>query len=236
MAKIIALIKSKQAKGPDTIPEKLVKQLEKPLTPNLTQIINQIVSQQRYPAQLIEEKLTAIWKKKWSVHDQGSCRRVAQTSVIGNVVEIAMFRDQTEVEIHQVLPQNIYGYVRGKGTSDAIIDLKERTIQTCENRKVQIVSYDARADFQSVPHQLIDDALELAGADGKTRHIFTSYLRSQAQFMRVGKCNSFMWKVSGRGVFPGVISAGVLFNLSTAGMTERRVIDEVQASHMQMMT
>ena len=69
---------------------------------------------------LVYEKSQPVYKGKNKKRSNvESYREIMLVSVVGKIME-KMFAHKIEIQIKDLLPFNIFGYVKGKGTEDAI--------------------------------------------------------------------------------------------------------------------
>ena len=140
------------------------------------------------------------------------CNRRALAKVIGQ---------QIQANINKALPQNLFGGIPGRSTTDAINSIKERVIQKLSSRKevVAIVACDASKAFDSVPHEAILAAIKQTGAKKSVIQLIESYLNNQKQFLEYSGIRSESWSNKGFGFFQGDVWSSILYNIATAGHT-----------------
>ena len=223
--KIIEKAPNKEAIGPDGISLKFLKKIKLGIADNLSRLINTIIANKSYPKALVKARVKPIYKKKGSRDDPKNYRSVGLVNSIAKIIDIALFKNQAQVKIENVLTDNIFGYRVGLNTEDALVHLKERIIQeSSRGHKVAIVNCDAKAAFNAVPHELILEGFRRSGAEKKSEKIIESYLREQKQYVQVKDSMSEEWSNINSGIFQGVHLAGTAYNVATLGHSSQQSV------------
>ena len=119
------------------------------------------------------------------------------------------------------MTSNIYGYRTSLGTQDAVMNVREKIIESIAlEKKVALISWDIRGAFNEIPHSLIVAALKNSGASEGVARVVESYLSAQEQHVEVDGKKSCSWKNAGRGVAQGSHLAGPAYNIATLGHTD----------------
>ena len=136
------------------------------------------------------------------------------SSICGRIFEI--FINQTlEPNVSGILNDEIFGYRTGKGTTDAVEHIIDRTRflkKQMKGNKIALVAIDLKGAFDNISHDAIINGLHLTNATDDTIDFFKSYLRGRSEYIKLGDHTSEIWNASNHGVGQGRPCASYLFN------------------------
>ena len=101
-----------------------------------------------------------------------------------------VFANKIEHKIRDVLPPNIFGYIKGKGTEDAIDLIFGMNGKPKKGYKKALVFTDAAKAFPSLDHQLVVEMCKAFGADHKVQSVISTYLSGRKRFVQIGGSRS----------------------------------------------
>nr|CAI5850099.1 unnamed protein product [Callosobruchus analis] len=176
-------------------------------------IINTCFEEGHFPSVYKTSKVVAI-HKKGDINDPQSYRQIHIVPSISKIIEYAVL-DQliTYTEKKNILNDNQYGFLQGKGTIDAVMNIVESIQQAFEDRDTYVtVCTDLSKAFDCISHNKLLRKLENYGVRGIPNNIIESFLTNRMQ--RVHHNNRLSQPLtSKRGVPQGSILGPFLFIL-----------------------
>ena len=146
-------------------------------------------------------------------------RPICLTSNIGKVVE-AVVRASIIDNIESALPQNMYGFRKGRSTADALTKVMDSIrSHRAKGRKVAVLALDATAAFDTLNHQIIIESLKRMGAGPRMLAWTTSFLEDCEYFVQIGSTRSSSWVCKKAGVGQGKKFSPDLYNVGTASQS-----------------
>lgn len=223
----IQSLKSKLSCGVDEIPSKVVKHCAQQLAPPLVSVINKSFSTGQFPSAL---KIAKIYPKhkKGSFTKPENYRPISLIPTLSKVVEkIAMSRMLGYLVENDLIVKNQHGFLKGRSTTSALVDLIENIIDNLEEGKhVSAVLLDYSKAFDCLGHDLILKKLSALGIEGLAKGWVESYLKDRRQIVEIqqkhnGNKSTFRSKQLpiNRGVPQGSVIGPFLFILFTNDFT-----------------
>ena len=223
MSKIISELKQKTSSGYDEISSKLLKLCKDELIEPLVYIANKSFTTGIFPSAL---KLSKVYPK----HKQGcttqpsNYRPISLIPTISKVFEkIVLSRLLKHLTTNQLLTQHQHGFIPGKSTSSALINLVEFFIDQQEKGNTcTAILLDYSKAFDCLQHEQLLKKLSSLGIQGTAKAWFRSYLIDRSQVVemkynnkgKVEQVRSHPKKII-RGVPQGSVLGPVLYILFT---------------------
>lgn len=223
VAKAIDSLKPKTSSGIDEISAKLTKICKEELVYPLTNIINKSLKQGIFPDYLKIAKIYPKFKKGPQT-DTNSYRPISLIPTFSKIIEkIVLERLLTHLIQHNLLTRQQHGFLKGRSTATALIQLIENTIdQLEEGCTVTSLFLDFSKAFDCLNHDQLLTKLRSLGIKGNEENWFRSYLKGRQQLVEVtSKENNMRIKTHSetlevkRGVPQGSVLGPVLFLLLT---------------------
>lgn len=141
----IRKLKNKKSPGPDRICNEVIKNLKNILTPFYQTLFNKILSVATLPHIWKTSKLILTFKGKGEKHDLNNYRTLAMQCTQFKLLSMIL-NNRISLHISNLLPDEQYGFRRGRSTKDAIKKLIE-AVQFMRDQKKPL--YCIFADFSS---------------------------------------------------------------------------------------
>lgn len=221
--KAIDSLKPKTSSGIDDISAKLIKKCKEELVSPLTNVINKSLKQGIFPTQLKTSKVYPKYKKGPKT-ETISYRPISLISTFSKIFEkIILERLTTHLETHRLLTNQQHGFLKGRSTATAIIQLIEHIIDQLEDGCiVNSLFLDFSKAFDCLNHEHLLKKLRNLGVGVREEEWFRSYLKDRKQLVEIThtknnikqKIYSEKWDIK-RGVPQGSVLGPVLFLLLT---------------------
>lgn len=220
---VISHLKSKSSAGADEISSIILKHCKNELILPLTCIINKSFSQGIFPEPL---KLAKVYPKhkKGSKEQISNYRPISLLSTISKVIEkVMLLRLMKHLTDNNILTSQQHGFLKGKSTSTALIQLTEFIIdQKEEGNNVTGLLLDFSKAFDCLSHNLIIEKVRAMGIKGMAENWLTSYLEGRSQKVEISYTkNNTVYKATStplplnRGVPQGSVLGPILYILLT---------------------
>lgn len=175
----------------DYIPVKLFKSISSSIIKPLTQLINGSLLSGVFPDRLKIARITPIFKSG-NKTNPSNYRPISSLPFLSKIFETC-FKNRllSFLEKNEIITQSQYGFLRGKNTSDALIDLTEFIYKNLNEKKHSLsVLVDLRKAFDTVNHKILLGKLERCGVRGLGLDWCRSYLSNRVQYVAInGKCS-----------------------------------------------
>ena len=195
------------------IPVRLLKKIRNQLSVAIVKLINKSISRGVFPQCLKTAKIIPIFKKG-DAKDICNFRPIAILPVLSKVFERCIANRLLDFLCKSdVIYRKQFGFVKGKSTIDAFIELTEY-IYRCLNNKEYCISIflDLTKAFDTVNHGVLLGKLERYGVRGLPLQWFASYLKDRQQYVSIsGQCSS--QRTINIGIPQGSIIGPILFLL-----------------------
>lgn len=180
---IINKMKNTYSTGMDEIPIVYIKYMSFILIPPLVHIINLCLLNGVYPEEFKLAIIKPIYKKKGERTSKENYRPIALLSVLSKILERVIANQLIHYfEKEHLIAHNHHGYIKGKNTESAIIQILDKIIKKLNNKeKVAAVHIDLSKAFDNLNHALLLDKLSSYGVRGLALKLISSYLSGRRQ-------------------------------------------------------
>lgn len=210
--KIIHAMKDKQG-GVDGIGSKTLKTISSHISLPLEYIFNLCIAKSKWPRVLKTAEVVPIFK----AGDRTCTSNYRPISLISNIAKIfekiIYNRLYTFLNECNIISERQYGFVKNKGTTDALNYLTDK-IYTCLDNSTPIIAafLDLAKAFDTVNHKILLEKLDRYGIRGNALQLLTSYLSDRLQNVKIQDCIS-PYRLITTGVPQGTILGPLLFIL-----------------------
>ena len=207
----ISKIRNGKSPGADNIPIELVKSLGNEGTDLICKMINMIYSSRTIPDDFVTNIFTLIPKVKHA-KECGDYRTISLISHASKIL-LQIIKDRITPIIERELSESQMGFRKGRGTRDAIHQLRTLTERALDkNKKVYLCFIDYQKAFDLVNHEKLIKILEDIGVPETERSLIKNLYWEQNAVVNVNGNKTEKINIR-RGVRQGCILSPILFNL-----------------------
>ena len=197
----------------DVIPVKLFKSLAPIIASPLSNIINSSFQNSIFPDLLKIARVVPIFKSG-DQSDPTNYRTISCFPYIGKIFEKCISsRILSFCCKYQIFSKSQFGFLKGKTTSDALIDLTDFIYNSLDKKEHNVTFLvDLKKAFDTVNHSILLRKLEQYGFRGKILNWMASYISNRRCFVEIEgkKSSEFELKV---GIQQGSVLGPILFLL-----------------------
>ena len=197
--------------GVDNITTKALKIISYQIVNALTHIFNLCTEKSIWPQPLKIAEVVPIFKSG-SKMEISNYRPISLISNVAKVFQkIIYIRIQSFLDANNLLAQNQFGFVKNKGTKDALSYLMNAIYNKLDKSKpIAIAFLDLAKAFDTVDHVILLDKLYNYGIKGTAHALISNYLSNRKQKVRIGSISSNYETIT-TGVPQGTILGPLLF-------------------------
>ena len=204
--KALGNLKPDKSPGPDGISPRILKELRSELAPACTTLFQKSYDTGEVPQDWKLAHVCPIHKKADKSSPE-NYRPVSLTCVLSKVMETVIREHVMKyLSENNIISSSQYGFVPGKSTVTNLIKCTEKWSEILDRRKcVDVVYFDFRKAFDSVPHQRLIQKLRSAGLSPRTVTWIGDFLVNRKQAVKIGNTISME-----RNVISGVPQGSVI--------------------------
>ena len=206
-------IKSKSSSGYDQISSKLLKLIIPNIAKPLCHIFNQSLLTGTFPDPYKIAKVIPVYKSG-DKSNPNNYRPISLLPVISKLLEKLVYKRVISfIFKHNIICPEQYGFIKGRSTEHAILDIIHKITNSIENRKLTLgVFLDLSKAFDTISHSILLEKLAHYGLRGVGGTWFRSYLNNRSQYIHTDKATSTSQPVN-FGVPQGSVLGPLLFLL-----------------------
>ena len=192
----ISKLKNKKCCGYDDICDDIVKMHHESVIKPLVNMIEASFREGVFPGRLKLSKVLPHYKKG-NEGEMSNYRPVSNITVFSKIYEIVMEQKlRAYFYKYNILSGSQFGFIKGKNTSDAIIEFIHSIYDAFDAREFTTgIFYDMSKAFDMVDHEILLKKMETYGIRGKVLEWFTSYLKGRKQMVDISYDNGKEIKV-----------------------------------------
>lgn len=212
ISRIIDNMKDKSG-GVDNINTKVLKTISKNIAEPLAHIFNICITQSIWPDALKKAEVVPI-HKGYEKHNVSNYRPISLISNIAKIFEKVIYdRIYSFVQENKLINPKQFGFVKNKGTKDALAFITNIIYNKLDRSKPIMVSYlDLAKAFDTVNHDILLDKLYNYGIRGNAHNLLKNYLTNREQIVKLQNTRSNSKNIT-VGVPQGTLLGPLLFIL-----------------------
>lgn len=184
--KTINSLKPKTSAGIDGVSAKLAKSCKEEIAIPLTLITNKSLNEGLFPSQLKTAKIYPKYKSGPTT-DTSSYRPISLIPTFSKIIEkIVLSRLLNHLKVNSLLTNQQHGFLKGKSTSTATIQLIEHIIDKLEEGcNVTSLFLDFSKAFDCLDHELLMEKMAGLGIKDSAAKWYKSYLYDRSQLVEL---------------------------------------------------
>ena len=206
-------VKSKVSTGHDNLSNKLIKEIVAHISIPLTHIFNKSLSLGAVPDIYKIAKVIPVFKTG-DKNDPNNYRPISLLPAFSKILEKIVYKRVINflLKYNVIYPQQ-YGFLNGRSTEQAMIDLVLSITKAIEDKQATIgIFLDLSKAFDSISHEILLRKLSRYGIRGTPLKWFSSYLTNRFQFVKKYAATSSLQLLTS-GIPQGSVLGPLLFLL-----------------------
>ena len=208
--KIIISLKNKKG-GNDDLHARILKHIVDYIVEPIVYIINLSIDTSTFPDHFKIAEVVPVYKAK-EKYNPTNYRPISLISNLAKIFERILHNRIIKFFLKsKVIAENQYGFMKNKGTKDAIAYLTDYVVKNLDARQcTAAVMLDFSKAFDTVQHVMLLEKLEFYGIRGKSLELVKNYLTNRYQYVKVNDCKSKLKEIK-IGVPQGTILGPLFF-------------------------
>lgn len=224
---VVRKAKARRAPGPDLLPIDAVKLLERGHLEALLDIFNRCWREGVFPQIWKKARITILRKageRDWA--DPGSYRPISLLPVLEKTLErLVHLRLMREIQDRGLISANQYGFMPGRGTTDALLKITQSVMATQRKHAVGIF-LDIKGAFIELRWTSILRGLRAIDVNPRIFRMLCSYLEDRTLTMTTGFCQ--VEREVDMGCPQGSVLGPVLWNIVLEGLLRTELPEDVE--------
>ena len=189
--KAIKGLNPNKSPGPDGIHPKLLVECKDQLKIPLTKILNKSMTNGEIPKQWKKANVTPIYKSG-NKHKPENYRPISISSVCSNIMQRIVKNNITEHMIrNDLFSKHQFGFMKGKSCPLQLLEALEDWTDALDNgNEIDIIFYDFKKAFDTLPHNKLLQKIEAYGIKGKLLAWIKDFLSNRTQEVVINTVHS----------------------------------------------